>query len=498
MGSPVAKCECIHCKNHIEFPIESLGIEVACPHCQEITVLDIWDSHDKTPSSGAVSAVTLLSGFSGPLPRQRPSLVYNIGLLLVAVMMIVLPLIYVGLVGLLLWGIYWYATHCVGLLRRFSLATLFLYVAPLFMGAVMAVFMIKPLFARRAERNTPLAMNPGAEQTLFAFIARICELVGAPMPSRIDLDCQLNASAGFRRGIFSLFGNDLVLTIGLPLVAGLDLRQFAGVIAHEFGHFTQGFGMRLSYIIRNVNFWFARVIFERDEWDEALENAAAEASDGRIAILLAVTRVGVWFSRLVLRLLMVLGHGVSCFLLRQMEYDADGYQVKLVGSTVFESTVQRVRLLGAASSSAYKQMRTAWNLSKQLPDSVPSFVVHHETQLPAHVRDKIINTLGFAKTGTFDTHPCDADRIRCARQANEPGVFDMDLPATVLFSNFEVVAKQVTQLHYAEDIGIVLDPTMLKPTSTYVEKPATAEPVEPLAKPFKEGSLKLKISSRSE
>ena len=47
-----------------------------------------------------------------------------------------------------------------------------------------------------------------------------------------------------------------MLTIGLPLVAGLSLREFAGIIAHEFGHFTQGFGMRLSYVIRQINGWF--------------------------------------------------------------------------------------------------------------------------------------------------------------------------------------------------------------------------------------------------
>ena len=58
------------------------------------------------------------------------------------------------------------------------------------------------------------------------------------MPKRIDLDCQLNAAASLRRGALSLFGNDLVLTIGLPLVAGLNVQQFAGVIGHEFGHFT--------------------------------------------------------------------------------------------------------------------------------------------------------------------------------------------------------------------------------------------------------------------
>lgn len=46
----------------------------------------------------------------------------------------------------------------------------------------------------------------------------------------------------------------------------LDLQQFAGVLAHEFGHFAQSSGMRLSYLIRSINHWFARVVFEEDQW----------------------------------------------------------------------------------------------------------------------------------------------------------------------------------------------------------------------------------------
>lgn len=53
-----------------------------------------------------------------------------------------------------------------------------------------------------------------------------------------------------------------MLTIGLPLVAGLSLQQLAGVLAHEFGHFSQGAGMRLTYIVRSINAWFLRVVYE--------------------------------------------------------------------------------------------------------------------------------------------------------------------------------------------------------------------------------------------
>jgi Zn-dependent protease with chaperone function len=365
--------------------------------------------------------------------------------------------------------VYWYATHFSFLLRSFTggsrvyLGKLLLYLTPILSGVTLVLFMIKPLFAGRARHSQPLAMNPAVEPTLFAFIAKICDLVGAPMPKRIDLVCELNAAAGFRRGAASFFGDDLVLTIGLPLVAGLNLREFAGIVAHEFGHFTQGFGMRLSYVIRNINAWFARLVYQRDAMDVALEEWASQADDLWIMIVVNCVRAAVGCSRLVLKLLMFLGHGVSCFLLRHMEYDADSYEIKLAGSATAESAVRRMAEMGEALKRSYKEVRATWNLNRRLPDDFPAYMVLTHSRLPAPVRERMQERLGLAKTKLFDTHPSDGDRIRMARQAAEPGVFDLDLPASVLFSRFDIVSKQVTHLHYAEDLGLAFEDVNLRP-----------------------------------
>ena len=94
----------------------------------------------------------------------------------------------------------------------------------------------------------------------------------------------------------------------------MNLREFAGVLAHEFGHFAQGTGMRLTYIIRTINGWFARVVYERDEWDINLEKAAKEV-DLRIGIILHLTRLCIWLTRRILWVLMQAGHAISCFML---------------------------------------------------------------------------------------------------------------------------------------------------------------------------------------
>jgi Zn-dependent protease with chaperone function len=432
-------------------------------------------------SADQPSAAEILAAFSAPVARTRVSFFYQLGLMLVSVMMVLLPLVYLAMIAAAGWGVYYYATHFTFLLSstrgggRLYILKLLVYLTPLLIGCVLVFFMIKPLFARRPRHAQPLALNPGVEQTLFAFIAQICDSVGAPMPRRIDLDCQLNASAGFRRGALSLLGNDLVLTIGLPLVAGLNLRQFAGVIAHEFGHFTQGFGMRLSYVVRRINAWFARVVYERDAWDVMLAEWCEEAEDWRIMLIAGCARMAVGFSRLLLMLLMYLGHGVSCFLLRQMEYDADSYEIRLAGSEPFEQTIKRLATLGEAAGKSYKEMVASWNMNRRLPDNFPAFLVRREMAIPHVQREKIEDTVGLARTGIFDSHPSDGDRIRQARRAGEPGVFHLEHPASTLFANFDAVAKQVTLLHYTDDHGLECDTSTLRP-------------VEPAAQPESESS----------
>jgi Zn-dependent protease with chaperone function len=463
-----AKCGCQNCGTHIEFPIEAAGMTLACPHCKQATALSLEAPPVKT-SDGKPASPEILNAFQSGICPARPSFFYRIGLVLVAIVMVILPLIYVAMIGAVGWGLFYYAVHCKFLVTslfggpRLYLIKLFLYITPLLIGAVLLFFMVKPLFARRPKQAQPLALNPGVDATLFAFIGKICDTVGAPMPKRIDLDCQLNASAGFRRGFASMFGNDLVLTIGLPLVAGMNMQEFAGVVAHEFGHFTQGFGLRLSYVIRRVNGWFARVVYERDEWDLWLASWVDDAEDWRVMLVGALAQFAVGFSRLLLKLLMYFGHGVSCFLLRQMEYDADSYEIKLAGSAAFEATVKRLNVLGEASGQSYKTMRATWNMNRRLPDNFPAFLVRAVSKMPPETREHIEDTVGLSRTGIFDTHPSPGDRIRAARRAAELGVFHLEYPASMLFANFEAVSKQVTFLHYTDDIGLDCDMSALIP-----------------------------------
>ncbi len=433
-----------------------------------------------------------LEAFTGTIKPTKIGPLYSAGLAVTAFAMVLLPLIYLSLIAFASWLVYWHLRNDTWIFQgasgRGGFWRLLLYLGPAAAGGILVFFMVKPFFAARAKKMEPITVDPAAEPLLFAFVRRICTLVGAPVPARIDVDCQVNASASLRRGFWS---RNLVLTIGLPMAMGLDMRQFAGVLAHEFGHFAQGVGMRMTYLIRSINFWFARVVYERDEWDLKLDQSARN-SDWRLAIVLQTARGCVWVTRRILWALMQVGNVISCFMLRQMEYDADSYEAKIAGSDAFGQTAARMRLLNEATRSAYDDAKQSW-ASLRLPESMPLLIGHKVGMLPPEVHEKLSSQAASEKTGWFDTHPCDADRNRAVNRLNQPGVFRLTEPATGLFSDFAELSKTVTRHQYERQFELKFTEQNLIPAEEILrESTAVAEAEAMIRKYFGEVAISLK------
>ncbi|MEO1366636.1 MAG: M48 family metallopeptidase, partial [Acidobacteriota bacterium] len=408
----------------------------------------------------------ILDAFTGRIKPVKVKPTYQLALVAVTLAMVLLPMIYLGIIGATGFAVFRYAIDGLSLFDTVSNAksALFLYATPLFVGAVAVVFLVKPLFSRTLDESPTHSLDPGAEPTLFAFVEKLCREVGAPTPKRIDVDCQVNASASFRRGASSLFGNDLVLTIGMPLARGLSLEQLAGVLAHEFGHFAQGAGMRLTYVVRSINGWFARVVYERDSWDAKLDDGAKRAEEVGLLLWLAVqaSRGMVWLTRRILWALMHAGHAISCYLMRQMEFDADRYEARLVGSRTFASTARDLSLLGAGQQVAMARLRETFPLG-HLVDDMPELIHELRHRLEPDVVDQINRRRLEEKTGAFDTHPADVDRERSAARETDPPAFRSELPATALFSDFGALARTVSRRFLEAQVGDAMAKTTLLP-----------------------------------
>jgi Zn-dependent protease with chaperone function len=426
-----------------------------------------------TPSAHGESLKDLiLNGFEGELPRLRTPLHYRLGLLLVAIAMVLLPLIYIGVIALTGYGIFWYATHATGVFGnvhgRSAIVALVVYLGPLVAGGILILFMIKPLFAGKPKQAKPRILSPDAEPLLFEFVRRLCRSVGAPMASEIRVDSEVNASASFRRGWLTLLKGDLALTIGLPLAAGFNLSQLAGVLAHEFGHFAQRAGMRTTYVIRSISFWFMRVVYERDAWDEQLV-AWSKESDIRIGIIFYAARFFVWITRKILWALMMIGHVISCFMLREMEYDADRHEAWLAGSKTFESTARRLVELSVAQQLAQRDLGTFWNEGR-LPDDLPGLGLQNTVEFKEDIGKFLRERIDESRTGWFDMHPCDADRIARARAEQANGIYHLDQPAQVLFSDFKSICRAASLDLYRQVLGKKFKEESVRPLEELVAR----------------------------
>ncbi|EAQ77226.1 M48 family metalloprotease [Blastopirellula marina] len=405
----------------------------------------------------------VMGAFQGDFERPETKPFYVLGAAIVSVVMIALPMVYLSIIGLIGYGVYLHLTiNARGILASVGDIGFALYMLPVIIAVVAIFFLIKPLFAPSAEVHRTRSLTEKSDPLLFEFVAKICELVDAPFPSRIDVDDQMNASASFRRGIWSVVqGNDLVLTIGVPLAAGLTTRQFAGVLAHEFGHFSQGAGMRLTYVVRTISHWFARVAYERDVFDAWLWHLA-ESLDVRIAIFLYLFIFFIWIVRTILWILMYIGHFAAGFLLRQMEYDADQYEIGLAGSTAFQQTSNRMRLIGAAYSISIELLSAVFQRGAMV-DDITAFLKFQLQRFPEDLKREIRASIANESTGMFDTHPCDRDRIAAAVEAQSPGVFQYEGLAVNLFGNFEKLSKVVTWDRYCQLTGSRLKSEELTP-----------------------------------
>ncbi|MCA9119619.1 MAG: M48 family metalloprotease [Planctomycetaceae bacterium] len=408
----------------------------------------------------------ILNAFEANIEPVKTVSAYKLKALLVTAVMAALPMVYIGFIGLVGLAVLYHLTHHGGMVTavrgRAAIFALLLYLAPIVIGGITVIFMFKPLFARGVNDRRSRALTRDGEPLLFAFVDRLAEAVGAPAPNRIEVDSDVNASASFRRGWLSvLLGGDLTLTIGVPLVAGLTMRQFAGVLAHEFGHFSQGAGMRLSYIIRVINHWLTRVVYERDTWDVWLEESTANL-DPRVSWIFGLAQIGVMISRALLWVLMMVGHAVSGMLLREMEFDADRHEARLAGSEEFTTTMTRIIELSVANEKTMHDLYEYFQ-SGQLGDNMPKLLVYNSLTLPDSLMKKVHEKTAATETELFDTHPCFKDRVANAMKEQAVGVFRLEVPASELFVHFDALCRNVTSDMYRDLLRAHVMPEHMQP-----------------------------------
>ena len=277
-----------------------------------------------------------------PETFTRPSLQYKKQVTYVLIAMALFMLLYLAMLagsGFLVYTAISYP------LESFSKITILLKLGAVAMSIMLFAFLLKSLF-RHNDTSNPLNLEitEAEHPKLFAFIRQLCQETGAPFPHKVYVNHEINACVFYNSTILSLFlPVKKNLLIGLGLVNAVNLSEFKAVLAHEFGHFAQS-SMKLGSYVYMANSIIHSMVYERDKWDELLEQW--KNTDFRLAVFAWLLMPVVWTIRKSMNLIYQGINLVHASLSRQMEFNADRVAVSVTGS---DAIVNALYKLGPAS-----------------------------------------------------------------------------------------------------------------------------------------------------
>src|SRR5262245_7807450 len=209
-------------------------------------------------------------------------------------------------------------------------------------AALLAVFMLKALFfVRRGGQSDDIEIKPAEQPRLFEFLHQLADQAGAPRPYRVFVSPRVNAAVFYDLSLLNLvFPSRKNLEIGLALVNCLSLGELRAVLAHEFGHFTQGTMSigRWVYIAQQVA---AHLVARRDKLDDVL--VGLSHLDLRVAWIGWGLQIIVWSIRSLVETLFSWVVLMQRALSREMEMQADLVAVSLTGSDALIHALHRLQ-----------------------------------------------------------------------------------------------------------------------------------------------------------
>lgn len=216
--------------------------------------------------------------------------------------------------------------------------------------------LVRGLVHRAGVGASAIEVTRVEQPRLFAFLERLANEAGAPMPDRVSLSSGVNAAMLRSPSAIGLvFGGRRELVLGLGLINVLDLRELKAVIAHELGHFAQS-STRIGQWAHRTTVLLREIVVGRDRFDDRL--AAARGS--RFLLVrgfAALLSVGVRGVRSVLALWLAHIARLSLALAREMEFNADLHAVALCGSDPIVAALWRAQRGALAMNSSLALLR---------------------------------------------------------------------------------------------------------------------------------------------
>jgi Zn-dependent protease with chaperone function len=330
---------------------------------------------------------------------------------------------------------------------------------------LLTVFMIKSIFTvRKSDSPEGVEVTAQDEPKLFEFLHRLADEISAPKPYRVFITPDVDAAVFYDLSLINLiFPSKKNLIIGLGLVNVLNLGELKAVLAHEFGHFSQGSMAvgRWVYIAQQI---ISHMVATRD-WLDTIVHFISRF-DLRVAWIGWILSLVIWSIRSLMDTLFRLVIIAERALSREMEFNADLVAVSVTGSDALVNALHKLQAadeawqttLDVAGSEAGNgkrindlfsaQQKTVIAIGQVLND--PEYGVVPEVKCDDISQHRVFSEQEARPPQMWSTHPANRDR-----EDNVKSIYisaDIDNRSSwLVFYDPEELRKKISHSFYNEE-----------------------------------------------
>ncbi|MFN3753837.1 M48 family metalloprotease [Flavobacterium sp.] len=338
-----------------------------------------------------------------------------------------------------------------------SFITLMLGLGIIGAGFFILYFMVKFLFAKNTSDYSYLTeINLTEEPELYKMIQELVEEIGTDFPNKIYISPQVNASVFYDSGFWSMFFPvKKNLHIGMGLVNATTVTELKGILAHEFGHFSQK-SMKVGSYVYNVNRVIYNLLYENEDYGNAVSSWASKS--GFFAFLIHIAFAFNKMIQYILQFMYKIVNVNYMGLSREMEFHADEIAANTVGSQPMINSMLRMDLASNSFDNVLnyynqkiEQSVTTTNIFPQhtlamnfMANCSKIAIAHNLPQVESDFYERF-NKSKLVIKNQWESHPATEERIAAFKNLNLSLQPIDNRPANVLFSNVSLAQEKVTK-----------------------------------------------------
>ena len=329
------------------------------------------------------SEKTDLSVLAKNLKKKVNGLLVVYGLLIIGT--ILLFLVVLGLCGLAVWGM-WESGRIYG-------RAIVLVIGAIVVAGICMKVVLEPLFKLfERKKNDGKEIKRAEYPELFSLIDEVVEKVDCLQPKHVYLSDECNAYVNYPSMWGYIFHGRQNLTIGIPLLYGMNKTEFKSILSHEFGHFTQK-SVNVNRVANLSEFLCGAIA----QSQEAMEKADDDSYEAKARV----------FARIATRIMLKQYHKVAPLngiLSRAQEYDADKHSYEVVGTEGSLSALCKIQDLSARWDSNF--IPWIWDRisERRSPENVRDLFRKFSSRIDTVALSELVPTEHFKPSlGEFDS-----------------------------------------------------------------------------------------------